>query len=443
MTELLVWSLLGGGGLRDALKNALRAHATDTYNHLQLDDEYDQVDIVTGQRGSTSAANADDIDIEEGGCTEEYQIDNATTSEENGTSVPLMHLVKHLIQNTTCQTQMLINAIINGNSSKTDDSKVHDTVSPSCDLLLRFQSCTILGRVVSELSAWVCTCAARSTFSLMECVSSLTVVARACDEAAFSLPAAARHETDTLGWPGLITRRHHRNMTVIRKCDIQNHVKDGGSWIVVSGFVYDVEKFRCDSTSTVDLVRKLRGSDATAALSEEPHAAYLSAITEKCVGLYAEQVHGHHCQESIPTLRVLHMLSSTAFQLMLGMSECGVRLARSLPVQQAERKVSAHAAAVFLRGGLQVPQLSNPFEEEKAEARSGSSTGGNSPAGEVPAPRPFGPAPRPSITTAHARADALLYALAEPKLLVRYPRFCTLQSLPVLTLPAPCARYLL
>ncbi|XP_045542472.1 probable E3 ubiquitin-protein ligase HERC2 [Papilio machaon] len=478
MTELLVWSLLGGGGLRDALKNALRAHATDTYNHLQLDDEYDQVDIVTGQRGSTSAANADDIDVEEGGCTEEYQIDNATTSEENGTSVPLMHLVKHLIQNTTCQTQMLINAIINGNSSKTDDPKVHDTVSPSCDLLLRFQrllfceamwsrggrstrggvrallaeyvallaehvlavaacfsravrtadseqllalcnviSADIIGRVVSELSAWVCTCAARSTFSLMECVSSLTVVARACDEAALSLPAAARHETDTLGWPGLITRRHHRNMSVIRKCDIQNHVKDGGSWIVVSGFVYDVEKFRCDSTSTVDLVRKLRGSDATAALSEEPHAAYMSAITEKCVGLYAEQVHGHRCQESIPTLRVLHMLSSTAFQLMLGMSECGVRLARSLPVQQAERKVAAHAAAVFLRGGLQVPQLSNPFEEEKAEARSGSSTGGNSPAGEVPAPRPFGPAPRPSITTAHARADALLYALAEPKLL--------------------------
>lgn len=66
----------------------------------------------------------------------------------------------------------------------------------------------------------------------------------------------------------------------------------------------------------------------------------------------------------------------------------------------------------------QVPQLSNPFEEEKAEARSGSSTGGNSPAGEVPAPRAFGPAPRPSITPAHARADALLYALAEPKLLV-------------------------
>lgn len=38
MTELLVWSLLGGGGLRDALNNALQTHSDDTYNHLQLDE---------------------------------------------------------------------------------------------------------------------------------------------------------------------------------------------------------------------------------------------------------------------------------------------------------------------------------------------------------------------------------------------------------------------
>lgn len=37
MTELLVWSLLGGGGLRDALKTALQAHTADAYTHLQLD----------------------------------------------------------------------------------------------------------------------------------------------------------------------------------------------------------------------------------------------------------------------------------------------------------------------------------------------------------------------------------------------------------------------
>lgn len=38
MTELLVWSLLGGGGLRDALRNALQTHQSDSYNHLQLDE---------------------------------------------------------------------------------------------------------------------------------------------------------------------------------------------------------------------------------------------------------------------------------------------------------------------------------------------------------------------------------------------------------------------
>ncbi|XP_068628740.1 probable E3 ubiquitin-protein ligase HERC2 [Battus philenor] len=476
MTELLVWSLLGGGGLRDALKNALQVHSTDTYNHLQLDDEYDQVDIVTGQCAPQSSINADNVDHAQGGCTEEYQIDNATSS-ENGASVPLMHLVKHLIRNTTCQTQMHINAIINGDTSKTDDPKGHDTVSPSCDLLIRFQrllfceamwsrggrntrggvrvlltqytallaehvqttlgcfsravhradnqqlvalcdviSADITGRVISELGAWVCACAARSSCALMDCAMSLVSIARACDDAARALPSATRMNTDLLGWPGLITRKHQLNNTIIRKCDIQNHIKEGGSWIVVGGHVFDVQNFDCENVSTVRLVQKLRGCDATAALSEEPHAAFLSGITEKCVGLYAEQIYSHRCKESNASLRALHVLTSCAVHLALGLTQCGVRLARSLPVQQTERDTATYAAAVFLRGGLQMSQIPNPFEEEKAEARSGSSTGGNSPAGDAPVPRTSRPTPRLNVTPAPARAEALLYALAEPKL---------------------------
>ena len=84
-----------------------------------------------------------------------------------------------------------------------------------------------------------------------------------------------------------------------RRCDLQNHTREGGSWIVVSGYVYDVDKFECDNASTVELVRKLRGRDATAALSAAPHAAYLSRITDKCVGMYATQIHSHHCEVSL------------------------------------------------------------------------------------------------------------------------------------------------
>ncbi|CAH0722311.1 unnamed protein product, partial [Brenthis ino] len=485
MTELLVWSLLGGGGLRDALRNALQTHSSDAYNHLQLDDEYDQIDIVTGQRGVPTTTMSEDTETIQAPCVDEYQINNNTISGESGASVPLMHLVKHLIRNTSCQTQMHINSIMNGDTSKTDELKGHDTVSPSCDLLIRFQrllfseamwsrggrasrggvralmaqyaallaehahstlccfaqavrraddaqlvelcdliSADIVGRVMSELAVWVCACAARSAIALSECAAALAAAVRACDEAARALPAAARLDADLLGWPGLVSKRHQLNNSVIRKCDLQNHTKEGGSWIVISGHVFDVEKFECENASTVELVRKLRGCDATAALSVDPHAAYLSRITEKCVGMYATQIYSHKCHESASSLRAHHILSSCAFHLALGLSQCGLRLARSLPTQQAEREAAPYATAVFLRGGLQTSQPANPFEEEKAEARSGSSTGGNSPASDAPHPLANTLLPpqsrargsRVNVTVSPMKADSLLFALAEPKL---------------------------
>ncbi|XP_022131000.2 probable E3 ubiquitin-protein ligase HERC2 [Pieris rapae] len=484
MTELLVWSLLGGGGLRDALKNALQVNSTDPYSHLQLDDEFDQVDIVTGQRSRPTTTMSDETETIHVEPVEEYQISNEATSD--GASVPLMHLVKHLIKNTTCQTQMHIRSIMDGDTSKTDDLKGHDTVSPSCDLLIRFQrllfceamwsrggrgtrggvrnlltqyvnllsehvqstlccfitavhradntqlnslcdliSADIVGRVVSELAVWVCTCAARSAIAMSDCSASFIKIIRACDEAAKCLPSAQKLDADLLGWPGLISRKNQGNNHVVRKCDLHNHTKEGGSWIIIAGYVYDVENFDCENASTVELVRKLRGADATAALSVDPHAAYLSRLTEKCVGLYTTQVYSHKCQESTSTLRTHHVLSSCAFHLTLGLSQCGLKLARSLPVQQAEREASSYISAVFLRGGLQTSCPANPFEEEKAEARSGSSTGGNSPASEGPITNMTHPTPQASlkirvprlnVSTSPARADALLHALAEPKL---------------------------
>ncbi|XP_022827451.1 probable E3 ubiquitin-protein ligase HERC2 [Spodoptera litura] len=481
MTELLVWSLLGGGGLRDALRNALQDQSPDAYNHLQLDSDYDQVDIVTGQRGPPPKATGSDSDTTiTAGCAEEYQMNNAVATDK-GASVPLMHLVKHLIRNTSCQTQMHINAIMHGDTSKADDPKGHDTVSPSCDLLIRFQrllfceamwsrggrstrgsaralvtqyiellaehvqstlryfsravhradntqlgalceliTADIVGRVVSELGAWICACAARSPCALADSASSLVKIARACDDAAKALPSAAKLDADLLGWPGLVSKKQQLKNKIIRRCDLQNHTREGGSWVVIAGHVFDVENFECDNASTVEMIRKLRGSDATAAMSVDPHAAYISRVTDKYVGLYSDQIYAHKCQESTSSLKCHHILSTCAFNVSVGLTQCGARLARSLPVQQAERDAAPYAASVFLRGGLQVPQLTNPFDEEKAEARSGSSTGGNSPAGDAPIPsrtsRPPRPPPRVNVAQSPARAEALLFALAEPKL---------------------------
>ncbi|KAG7303974.1 hypothetical protein JYU34_010894 [Plutella xylostella] len=122
-------------------------------------------------------------------------------------------------------------------------------------------------------------------------------------------------------------------------------------------------------------------------------------------------------------------------ELTLAVSACGARLAQSLPAQPAEVTAIPHATAAFLRHGLEVRNPPNPFEEEKAEARSGTSSANHSPATEVPKmpPRPMvikkqlagkghrppiqKPVQRVDVAAASSKADALLHALAEPKLL--------------------------
>lgn len=54
------------------------------------------------------------------------------------------------------------------------------------------------------------------------------------------------------------------------------------------------------------------------------------------------------------TGRTYHVLSSCALYIGIGLAQCGTRLARSLPTQQAEKDVALFAAAMFLRGGLKV-----------------------------------------------------------------------------------------
>ncbi|GBP72265.1 E3 ubiquitin-protein ligase HERC2 [Eumeta japonica] len=541
MTELLVWALLSGSGLQDALRQALESHASDdVYNHLQLDVDYDQVDVVTGQcknRKNLHSNNPDNLES----LQEEYQTNNAT-SNNKGTSVPLMHLVKQLLRNASCQSQLQMNTITHGETMKTEEpnTKSHDTMSPSCDLLIRFQrllfcemmwarggrsnsngarvlfaqyaallaehvpptllafvkasrtadnlqlsalcdvicsdivdetyvnsshtvskcwqthgmadqqrghlkeigagsrliilhaggregfvkdsllifkSSSTAGRLVSELGVWVCACATRNALAIAGAENSLTRLARACDASARVLPSASRLSAGLLSWPGLFTRAQPIRRNVIRDCDIQNHTKEGGSWIIISGLVYDVAEFDCGNATTIEFIKKFKGMDATEALSTSPHAAYISRITEKCVGVYANDLTGNQ-SENTSSLTAHHILSSCAFNIALGLSQCGLRLARSLPTQQAERDTANFVAAVFLRGGLQTWQPPNPFEEEKSEARSGTSTGGNSPASDFPLPSRT----NRSVSTpyagimSHGRADLLLYALAEPKL---------------------------
>lgn len=57
-------------------------------------------------------------------------------------------------------------------------------------------------------------------------------------------------DIDDLSWPGIICRSSQKNTScigddvLIRKCDLDNHVADGGNWIVLNGSIYDVKNYR-------------------------------------------------------------------------------------------------------------------------------------------------------------------------------------------------------
>lgn len=54
-----------------------------------------------------------------------------------------------------------------------------------------------------------------------------------------------------MGWQGIISRgmtnKTYNNvqeeLLLLRKSDLENHIIDGGSWIVINGIVYDVKDF--------------------------------------------------------------------------------------------------------------------------------------------------------------------------------------------------------
>lgn len=57
-------------------------------------------------------------------------------------------------------------------------------------------------------------------------------------------------DNDSLGWPGIICRGSSKfsqcqeESTLIRPSDLENHNIDNGKWIVMNGFVYDIEDYQ-------------------------------------------------------------------------------------------------------------------------------------------------------------------------------------------------------
>lgn len=202
-------------------------------------------------------------------------------------------------------------------------------------------------------------------------------------------PTMEKEDADDLSWPGIIAPQQGSKTpipeepTMIRWADLENHNRDGGLWIVVNNNVYDVQDFCHEGTCTLEIFHRYAGRDPGAVSSLPTVPQLPQQLTRPMMDSCFV---GYYCQPEPTTtqftIEVMDVCSSLldmerALGFLLGLH--AHRMRQSLALLPAEEEASAWLNANFLRGGLQVLQPPNPYEEEKGEARSNNSTPATSP----------------------------------------------------------------
>ncbi|KAF5270348.1 hypothetical protein FQR65_LT05536 [Abscondita terminalis] len=150
------------------------------------------------------------------------------------------------------------------------------------------------------------------------------------------IPDIEAIDNDDIAWPGILQSRtnhhlykYHEELPLIRKSDLENHNLDGGLWVVINNKVYDVQDYRSENSSIMELLQKYAGKDASAIFSSSPYnLSALQSMDPYIVGNYSQP------EPELPQTQL----------------DC-----------------------------LNIIQPPNPYEEEKGEARSTNSTAGNTP----------------------------------------------------------------
>lgn len=193
-------------------------------------------------------------------------------------------------------------------------------------------------------------------------------------------PGLSREDKEDLAWPGVWShnlekqqQKYQEDVQIIRKADLENHNKDGGMWIVIHGKVYDIHDFKSQAQCGWEILTDYVGKDASAIFESVHHSTTAREMMQTFyVGQYVE-----------PEKDIIQLIdtSSTSsplidaertLSLLLGLH--AAQQARSTPLSQEELEYSNWLESDFFKGGLQLLQPRNPFEEEKGESRSSSVT---------------------------------------------------------------------
>ncbi|XP_042876756.1 E3 ubiquitin-protein ligase HERC2-like isoform X6 [Penaeus japonicus] len=284
---------------------------------------------------------------------------------------------------------------------------VSDTLSIATSLAtintrLTALTCTILqrditGLLLSELFVSLLVVSVHNPNVVLSCdlISPLLSLLEPLDRFNQLAPGADREDTEDMAWPGIIVNasKQTEEVPVIRKADLENHNKDGGLWIVVNGKVYDVQDFRSTAPCGSDILQYYAGQDATQVWEMANHSARAKdMMASYFVGNYMDPE-----QEVVQVLDASTLSSplvdtERALAMLIGVyASCQ---ARGQPVTPRELDHEKWISAEFMRAGCQTVQPPDPYDEEKGEARTGSSAttpGSVTTPGDVRLPRPADP----------------------------------------------------
>ncbi|ETN64680.1 hect E3 ubiquitin ligase [Anopheles darlingi] len=399
MTDLLVGSLMAEGGLQTALNQAI--------NHHQHQ-----------QRPHTDPASG-------------------TT-----THLSLLHLLKQLLRNNSSLTQARLGQLMLGPYLKADESFCSpEPPSPSLDLLHKFQRLLLSYLYASQADDLSGAEALLYTYIQQlvgPCVSTLGKAYETILQGKDGVPEilssdisdALLHEliiglvliqqdkplllsnfdwnrhlvpllnaldgfnrltadgeqqdTDDMGWPGIISRGTAKALPLqeetmlIRRSDIDNHLRDGGNWVIINGNVYDVKDYQAENGLTQELLQASGGKDISLEIGNPQHRPAFEFITSYLrVGRYAVSEMCESGTNPRPMVLLTHFHSECLLAYLLGLRASILQVGSVL--QPAELQCRNLLNSNVLSGGLQVLQPSNPFDEEKGEARSSGSTAGSTP----------------------------------------------------------------
>lgn len=273
MTDLLVGSLMAEGGLESALKQAIRLECNndcaDNGHNLPL---LHLIKQLLRNNSALSQAKLTQLLLNTTGCMKpEEEINSSLNSlhslEHSSPSLDLLHRFQRLLFSHIHQcprnedltgAELLLSKYIQSAISLCIHSlqKAHEIALQGkegvADILMTDISDTLLYELLIGLIILK-----RDRPTLMPAFDwshHFVPLLHALDNLNRLICDSDIQDSDDLGWPGIICRGNFKTSTIssaqpeelmlIRKNDFENHLLDGGKWIILNGYVCDINDYQ-------------------------------------------------------------------------------------------------------------------------------------------------------------------------------------------------------